>query len=58
MYTNKTNKDNQVDNGKLKSYSQVKSFDRLSNRDTETASVITAGGDETSINKDINDQYM
>lgn len=42
-------------NKKLKNYSQVKSFDRLSNEDFEIASAITAGGDESLISKDIND---
>jgi len=40
---------------KLKNYSQVKSFDRLSNEDFEIASAITSGGDESLISKDIND---
>lgn len=42
-------------NKQLKNYSQIKSFDRLSNEDFEITSTITAGGDESLISKDISD---
>lgn len=43
------------DEGKLKSYSDVSSFDRLSDEDIEIASTITAGGDQSFLIKDIED---
>ena len=41
---------------KLKNYSQVQSFDRLFEHNTEVSSSITAGGDESYLNEDINDE--
>ncbi|MDW8800943.1 hypothetical protein P8V03_07225 [Clostridium sp. A1-XYC3] len=43
------------DDKRLKNYSQVNSFNRLSDRDSETTSSLTAGGDKSVINEDIND---
>lgn len=40
---------------RLKNYSQVNSFNRLSDRDSETTSSLTAGGDKSFINEDIKD---
>ncbi|ERI95455.1 hypothetical protein HMPREF1982_00198 [Clostridiales bacterium oral taxon 876 str. F0540] len=44
------------DNGKLRSYSQNESFNRMSHLDIETTSRETAGGDKELLIKDINDE--
>jgi hypothetical protein len=40
---------------KLKNFSEVSSFNRLSDKDQETSSSITSGGDESYLNEDISD---
>lgn len=52
----KNNKDvSRKQDSKLKNYSEVNSFDRLSDKDQETSSSITSGGDESYLNEDISD---
>lgn len=43
------------DDKRLKNFSQVSSFNRLSERDSETSSALTAGGDRSYLYDDIND---
>jgi hypothetical protein len=45
-----------IDKNKLKNFSEVSSFDRLSDRDSEQTSQITAGGDVDLLKKDIEDE--
>lgn len=40
---------------RLKNFSQVASFNRLSERDSETSSELTAGGDKSYLYDDIKD---
>ncbi len=40
---------------RLKNFSQVTSFNRLSKRDSEISSALTAGGDKSYLYDDIND---
>lgn len=40
----------------LRNYSQVNCLNRLSDPDSETSSTLTAGGDESFIDEDINEQ--
>jgi hypothetical protein len=54
MMNSKGNIDNK-NSGKLRSYSQVYSMNRLSDPDNQTVSSITAGGDKEYLEKDIND---
>lgn len=42
---------------KLKNYSEVDSFNRLSDRDSETTSSLTAGGDESFISRELNGSF-
>lgn len=42
---------------KLKNYSEVDSFNRLSDKDFETTSSLTAGGDESFINRELNGSF-
>ncbi|MBL4935630.1 hypothetical protein JK636_07650 [Clostridium sp. YIM B02515] len=44
------------DNEKLRNYSQVESFNRMSDLDEETTSRETAGGDKELLKADINDK--
>lgn len=44
------------DSGKLESYSQVASFNRLSDRDVETSSSSIAGGDAAALKEGIEDK--
>lgn len=48
------NKGKKLD-ARLNNYSQVYSLNRLSNQDSETVGGITAGGDKTYLEKDIDD---
>lgn len=57
MDDNKNIPNNQAKDSKLKSYSQTLSFNRLSDKDSETASELTAGGDKSLIDQDINGSY-
>lgn len=42
---------------KLKNYSEVDSFNRLSDKDSETTSSLTAGGDESFISGELNGSF-
>lgn len=42
---------------RLKNYSEVDSFNRLSDKDSETTSSLTAGGDESFISRELNGSF-
>lgn len=44
-------------NKRLKNYSEIDSFNRLSDKDSETTSSLTAGGDESFISRELNGSF-
>lgn len=46
------------DNQKLRNYSQISSFNRLVDRDSEQMSQLTAGGDEVLLKEDIEEDEI
>lgn len=57
MGYNKNIPNKQIKDTKLKNYSETLSFNRLSDKDSETASELTAGGDKSLIDQDINSSF-
>jgi hypothetical protein len=57
MDDNKNIPNKKTKDSKLKNYSETLIFNRLSDKDSETTSELTAGGDKSFIDQDINGLY-